>query len=102
MSEEKTPLTINAAKLSWMGPIGAIALNIFGKMVHAGSASQGNADPMLPLVFSVVSGAIVFVSLAAGLFALIDIKKYDPKQIAIPAIAGIVVNVAMIVLAYLV
>lgn len=99
---DATPFPVNAAKFSWMAPIGAVALRIFSTMLAASMAGQGKEpDPLMATVFGGIGSVLIFGGLLAGILALLGAKKYGAKGIVFPAVAGIVINLILIVTAIL-
>ncbi|MGB7160730.1 MAG: hypothetical protein WBD40_21885 [Tepidisphaeraceae bacterium] len=74
-----------AAKFSWMAPLVAILLGCCTVGVRSAGPSVGLAIAGLQLL-------LILGGLAAGIFALVGVKRYGSESILMPAITGIVLN----------
>lgn len=82
MSEEQeyTPLSKQAAKLSWACPVILILATAVGHQIAS------------PLVFDLVCLLLIVVGFAAGVIALFGIPAHGTSGILFPAIIGIIIN----------
>ena len=97
--EEPIPFPVNAAKLSWMAPIGASILGVFCRLMLNRAADQGTPlDPLAPWIFNGAAVLLMVAGLVAGVMALLSVKKHGPERILIPATIGVAFNIVLVVI----
>lgn len=89
MSEEQeyTPLSKQAAKLSWACPVIIVFMSAFGHQLAS------------PLVFDLLVLLLIVIGFAAGIIALFGIPKHGASGILFPAIVGIIINSLLLFIA---
>lgn len=81
------------ARVSWMAPLVAIAINL---VLSAGAG--GKIGPTT-IVQMIVGPLLIVGGLCLGVIALFGIRRYGRKGILVPAVAGILVNLFLVVAA---
>src|SRR5947209_1169723 len=79
---------MQAAKASWVAPIIAVALNFL----------TNGAGPQARAVSGFVSLGLYIVGLILGIVALAGVRKYGRKGVLVPAIVGVCINGALVLL----
>lgn len=90
MNESTSNPGIQAASASWVSPLLTVACNVF--------ANGAKVDPTTSRWISLGAGLFIVVGLVCAIFALAVIPKYGTRKILIPALIGLVLNLAWVAL----
>jgi hypothetical protein len=88
------PLSKQAAKASWITPLLAFGLIFLTSISFESNPATGQ-------IIWLVSPLFFILGLGFGIFALLGIKKYGKKDILIPSIVGVLLNIGALSLVVL-
>ncbi|MBL9082487.1 MAG: hypothetical protein JNK76_11805 [Planctomycetales bacterium] len=94
-SPQAKPLAVQAAKGSWMAPLLALGVSMFGSSLIKGPSARDVAGVVLLTVLGLCALGVVL-----GVAALCGVKKHGSRGIVVPAVIGLLLSGGFLYLNY--
>jgi hypothetical protein len=94
-SPQAKPLAVQAAKGSWIAPLLALGVSMFGSKLIDGPAARDVAGVLILTVLSLCALGVVL-----GIAALCGVKRYGARGIVVPAVIGLLLSGGFLYLNY--
>lgn len=94
-SPQVKPLAVQAAKGSWVAPLLALGVSMFGSSMIKGPAARDVAGVLILLILGLCALGVVL-----GITALCGVKNHGSRGIVVPAVIGLLLSGGFLYLNY--